>query len=128
MILVDTSAWIDFFRDTEPFAGAVDRALDDGSVALCGPIVTELRRGLRRSERARVIPLLDGCILLSQPDDLWTTAGDLGAALSQRGITAKTLDLLIATYAIAHELPILAKDGDFGAIARANLGLGLARP
>jgi hypothetical protein len=45
MILVDTSAWIDFFRNRDPLASAVDRALQQNDAALCGPIETELRRG-----------------------------------------------------------------------------------
>jgi len=127
MILIDTSAWIDFFRGKEPFAAAVDAALDLGEAAICGPVVTELRRGLRAPERNKVLPLLDGCRLLDQPDDLWTVAGDLGASLSRKGATVKTLDLLIATYAIAHSVPLMAADSDFRAIERAGFGLSLAR-
>ena len=127
MILVDTSAWIDFFRGTEPFAEAVDAALDSGDAALCGPVLTEIRRGLRAAHRNRVLPLLEGCHLLSQPDDLWPSAGDLGAFLARRGLNVKTLDLLIATYAIAHGIPVLSADRDFRAIAKAGAGL-LLRP
>ena len=126
MILVDTSAWVDFFRGRGTLAATVDELLDLGEAALCGPIVTELRRGLRPTERSRVLPLLDGCELLAQPDDLWTTAGDLGAALARRGIVVKTLDLLIATHAIGHGVALLTRDTDFKAIANARLGLMLA--
>ncbi len=73
-----------------------------------------------------MLPLLSGCRLLEQPEDLWIAAGDLGALLARRGATIKTLDLLIATYAIAHGLPLLTSDGDFKAVARANVGLSLA--
>jgi tRNA(fMet)-specific endonuclease VapC len=53
MILVDTSAWIEFFRGRDPVASLVDSAIEHNEAALCGPIVTELRRGLRtRKERA----------------------------------------------------------------------------
>lgn len=126
MILVVTSAWVEFFRGRGALSTAVDALLESGEAALCGPIVTELRRGLRASERARVVPLLDGCDLLPQPDDLWATAGDLGAALARRGIATKTLDLLIATYAIAHGVALLTRDAEFKAIANAKLGLLLA--
>jgi predicted nucleic acid-binding protein len=126
VILIDTSAWIEFFRGRGALASAVDELLESGEAALCGPIVTELRRGLRPSERARVIPLLEGCHHLAQPDELWTTAGDLGAALAQRGLVVKTLDLLIATHAIAHGVALLTRDADFAAISKAKLGLLLA--
>jgi predicted nucleic acid-binding protein len=127
VILIDTSAWVDFFRGAEPFASAVDTVVESGEAALCGPVLTELRRGLRASHRARVLPLLDGCHLLSQPEDLWLAAGDLGALLARKGVTVKTLDLLIATYAIAHDTRVLAVDSDFRAMAKANVGVALVR-
>jgi predicted nucleic acid-binding protein len=103
VILVDTSAWIDFFRGRTPVARVVDELLENDDVAICGPVVTEIRRGLRsRADRTRVLPLLDGCRLLAEPDALWVEAGDLGFLLRRRGATVKTLDLLIATYALAH--------------------------
>ena len=95
-------------------------------VALCGPVVTELRRGLRsRRERARVLPLLAGCHELSEPRRLWSEAGELGYLLGRRGATIKTLDLLIATYALSHGVPLLTADRDFQIMRRAGLGLVL---
>lgn len=94
---------------------------------MCGPIVTELRRGLGTArERARVLPLLDGCHTLDQPARLWEEAGDLGYALARRGVSVKTLDLLIATYALAHAAPLLTVDADFAAMKRGGLDLILA--
>jgi predicted nucleic acid-binding protein len=129
LILVDTSAWIEFFRGRDPVARTVDELLDDDEVAICGPVVTEIRRGLRsRAERTRVLPLLEGCRLLAEPDALWVEAGDLGFLLRRRGATVKTLDLLIATYALAHGVPILSTDDDFAVMQRAGIGLVLVGP
>jgi predicted nucleic acid-binding protein len=126
---VDTSAWVHFFRGRGPFADAVDRLLDSNEVAICGPVITELRRGLRTSsERARVIPLLDGSHHLSDPAALWDEAGDLGYFLGRRGITAKTMDLLVATYALSHSVALLADDRDFPLMRRAGAELLLIRP
>ena len=90
MILIDTSAWIAFFRGIRSSAtDAVDRALQDGSAALAGPIVTELRRGVRsKAERGTLILHLQGCPVLPQPENLWEEAGDLGFALARHGISA----------------------------------------
>jgi predicted nucleic acid-binding protein len=129
VILIDTSAWVDFFRGRVPIADAVDEALSHGEAALCGPIETELRRGLRSErERMKVLPLLDGCHRLAQPAQLWTEAGDLGFALRRRGVTSKTLDLLIATYALSHSATLLTADGDFAAMRKAGVPLQLAIP
>ncbi|HEU4429134.1 MAG TPA: PIN domain-containing protein [Myxococcota bacterium] len=124
MILVDTSAWIDFFRGTEPMAEVIDRLLDTDEVALCGPVVVEIRRGIRsRAERARVLRLLEGCHLLAQPARLWEEAGELGAFMGRRGANVKSLDLLIATYALAHGVAVLTRDGDFPLMKRSGARL-----
>lgn len=40
--------------------------------------------------------------------------------------SAKTLDLLIATYALSHGVSVLASDGDFRDMRAAGVGLTLA--
>jgi predicted nucleic acid-binding protein len=127
MILVDTSAWIDFFRGRDPVASAVDETVANNEAALCGPVVTELRRGLANErERRRVLAALDGCHMLTQPADLWNEAGDLGFALRRQGVTAKTFDLLIAVYALSHSTALLTTDKDFAAMLKAGVALHLA--
>ena len=126
MILVDTSAWIAFFRNRGPVAAVVDHALEDDDVALCGPVFTELRRGFKSTaERSKTIPLLLACHQLPQPTSLWNEAGDLGFALARKGVTGKSLDLLIAAFALTNGVPILTLDRDFRLIARAGAGLQL---
>jgi predicted nucleic acid-binding protein len=126
MILIDTSAWIDFFRGGDTIARSVDDALATGEAALCGPIETELRRGLQNErERRKVLPLLSGCHWLSTPENLWVEAGELGYALRRRGVTPKTFDLLIATYVLAHNTALLTLDRDFQHMRKAGIELVL---
>lgn len=129
MTLVDTSAWIDFFRNSGPLADRVDGLLETGEAALCGPVLTELRRGLRsRRERRRVLPLLEACHQLAQPPRLWEEAGDLGYLLARKGVTVKTLDLLIAAFALSHDRPVLTADDDFAAMRAAGVPLVVEGP
>jgi len=129
MILVDTSAWIEFFRGRGPFGQLVDRLLEADEVLLCGPVVTELRRGLiRPKERTRVLSLLSACPVLAQPRHIWEDAGDLGVRLARRGVIAKSLDLLIGTYALDSQVPLLTKDTDFQRMQGAGIPLDLIRP
>jgi predicted nucleic acid-binding protein len=108
---------------------AVDRLLDSDEAALCGPVVTELRRGLRSpTDRARVLPLLAGCHLLEQPARLWEEAGELGYFLGRAGATVKSMDLLIAAYALSHGVAILSADTDFRVMQRVGARLLLVRP
>jgi predicted nucleic acid-binding protein len=45
--LIDTSAWIDFFKAKNPYADLVDSALEEGTAAICGMIGLELRQGIK---------------------------------------------------------------------------------
>lgn len=125
MILVDTSAWVDFFRGRGRLVGAVDEALETGQAVLCGPVLTEIRRGLLAPQRKQVLSLLSGCRVLEAPGELWVEAGDLGFLLGRRGVSVKTLDLLIATYALAHDVELLTGDADFKHMLKVGVGLRL---
>jgi predicted nucleic acid-binding protein len=126
MILVDTSAWVEFFRGRGALAATVDALLETNDVALCGPVVAELRWGLHPRDRANVLLLLEACHLLEQPPNLWEDAGELGFAAGRRGVTVKSLDLLIAAYALNHSVPLLTKNRDFSTLRRAGIPLLLA--
>ncbi len=107
----------------------MDQALKDDEAALCGPVLTELRRGFASpAEHDKTPSLLSACPLLAQPADLWDEAGDLGFALARKGVSVRSLDLLIATYALSHSVPILTLDSDFRLISRAGVGLQLVDP
>ena len=126
MIIIDTSAWIEFFRGRDPVASEVDTALANNVAALCGPVETELRRGFSNErERSKVMPLLDACHSLDQPEALWAEAGELGFALRRRGVTPKTVDLLIATYALTYSASVLTTDKDFRVMQRAGVPVQL---
>jgi predicted nucleic acid-binding protein len=126
VILIDTSAWVSFFRGHEPLAGTVDEALAANEAAICGPVETEIRRGLLNArERRAVLPLLTACHWLAQPEQLWSEAGDLGFFLRRRGVTAKTLDLLVAVYALSHSSALLTADKDFRTMHKAGVPLQL---
>lgn len=73
-----------------------------------------------------MLPLLEGCRVLEEPARVWEEAGELGYFLGRRGATIKSLDLLIATYALSHSVPILTRDQDFETMRRAGLKLLLA--
>ena len=110
--LIDTSAWISFFRGQEPVATAVDAALANGSAAICGMIELEVRQGLRSGED-ELLDLLQSTIRLPTQETDFATAGDLLARLRRRGVTLPATDGLIAQVALSHGARLLENDRHF---------------
>lgn len=123
MTLVDSSAWIEFFRRTESPA---DRSLDrliraSGELATTEPILMELLAGaMSRAQRSQVRRALSGCRMLRiyGPAD-WDDAAAIYLACRQAGGTPRQLiDCLIAAVAMRAGVPVLAQDRDYELIAR----------
>ncbi len=120
MILIDTSAWIEFLRDTgSPACRAVDELLD-GDIAVCDPIRMELLAGARDELHLDDLRglLARAEIVNTTPAD-YETAASLYRACRRQGETVRRLtDCLIAAAAIAARTPILHADADFDILAR----------
>ncbi|MDX2380788.1 MAG: PIN domain nuclease [Acidimicrobiia bacterium] len=120
MILVDTSAWIEFLRDTgSDVCVAVDRLLD-ADLGICDAVSMEVLAGARNE---RHLIQLRG--LLARATMLPTTPADYDAAASMyrscraRGETVrKLIDCLIGAVAVRAGAEILHADVDFSALAR----------
>lgn len=120
MILIDTSAWVEFLRDTgSPACTRVD-ALLDGDIATCHPVRMAVLAGARSDRHLRQ---LRG--LLARATTLDTLATDYEDAASlyrtcrQHGETVrKLIDCLIGAHAIRAGVPVLHADADFDVLAR----------
>lgn len=129
MTLVDTSAWVEFLRNTDSaVCNRVDALLGHG-IATCDPIRMEVLAGARDEQH------LDGLRrLLARASILSTGPADyeLAAALyrtcRRRGETVRRLiDCLIAAVAVREGVPILHADSDYEVLAR-HTALQLAGP
>lgn len=120
MILVDTSAWIEFLRDTgSDVCVAVDRLLD-ANLAICDAVSMEVLAGARNE---RHLIQLRG--LLARATMLPTTPADYDAAASMyRSCRAggdtvrKLIDCLIGAVAARAGAEVLHADVDYSALAR----------
>lgn len=120
MILIDTSAWVEFLRDTgSSVSGAVDELLAD-DIAICDAIAMEVLAGARDETH-----LVDLRGLLARASVIPTTPADYEAAAAlyrvcrRRGETVrKLIDCLIAAVAIKAGAVVLHADADFIALAR----------
>jgi predicted nucleic acid-binding protein len=123
VILVDTSAWIEFQRATGSAVDArLTRAIErDEELATTGIVVLELLAGARDESQALALRrLLDRCAFLplEEPSDEEAAAA-VYRACRRGGDTIRRLpDCLIAAVAIRAGTPVLHSDADFDAIAR----------
>ena len=120
MILVDTSAWIEFLRDTgSPTCGRVDEALG-GEIAICEAIRMEVLAGGRDGPHMDGLRrLLARAVMISiEPGD-FDHAAALYRVCRRRGETVrKLIDCLIAAVAIRADVPVLHNDSDYETLAR----------
>jgi len=120
MILIDTSAWIEFLRDTgSPTCDEVERLLAE-EIAICDAVRMEVLAGARDSTHlVQLRGLLARATLLETTTGDYETAAGLYRACHREGETVrKLIDCLIAAIAIREEVAVLHTDADFDAIAR----------
>ncbi len=120
MILIDTSAWVEFLRDTgSPACMRVDKRLAD-EIATCHPVRMEVLAGARDEQHLQQLRALlaRATTLQTLPTD-YEQAAALYRACRRRGETVrKLIDCLIAAHAIRERLPLLHDDADFEILAR----------
>lgn len=123
MILVDSSAWVEFLRATgSPVHLQLRSALQGESELACTDvIVMEILAGARdEADRDRLRRLLYGLEFLAVdgPSD-YENAAELYRCCRSKGETPRKLsDCLIAAVAIRNEAELLCEDAGFLALAR----------
>ncbi len=123
MSLIDSSAWIELFRDTGSRTDARLRTLISGGEELetTEPVAMELLVGARSArDRRRIQRVLAACQLVSVDNAAdWEDAAGVYQTCRRAGETPRQLfDCLIAVVAIRAGVAILAEDRDFELIAR----------
>jgi hypothetical protein len=122
VILVDSSAWIEYLRATD---SSVDRYLrvslqEKRPLATTGVVMLEVLAGARdESHASKLTRLLGRCkLLIAQEPSDHEAAAALYRSCRREGVTIRRPpDLLIATIAIRTNTPVLHLDADFDAIA-----------
>lgn len=128
MILADTSAWVEFLRDTG--SATCDRMVEQlrsGQLASCDVVRMEVFAGARDDRHlADLHRLLTRCTpFATEPID-FEIAAALYRACRRAGETVRQLnDCLVAAQAIRLDIPVLHRDADFDVLAE-HTGLRLA--
>ncbi|TAK35834.1 MAG: PIN domain nuclease [Saprospiraceae bacterium] len=126
MTLVDSTVWIDYFngvlsRETD----LLDRKLATERIGIGDIILSEVLRGFKDDkgfEKAKTYLLTLPCFDLCGKEIVMKSAENY-RSLRKKGITVrKTVDMIIGTFCIENDLPLLHSDRDFDPMEK-HLGL-----
>lgn len=128
MVIVDTSAWVEYFKNGVPSVVAkVDRCLDRDLVGIGDLVYCEVMQGIRSSRQRSEVSSL----FLSLPhfEMVGFHVAEKSAAnyrlLRSKGVTVrKTIDVLIATFCAERGFQIVHHDSDFDLMA-GHIGLNI---
>jgi hypothetical protein len=117
MIVVDSSVWIDYFNGKKTRqTDWLDSALGSIPVIMGDLILTEVLQGFQNNKEFRVAKDL----LLSMPfmpmvgQAIALKSAENYRSLRRKGVTVrKTIDVIIGTFCIYYQLPLLHDDRDF---------------
>jgi predicted nucleic acid-binding protein len=120
MILVDSSAWIEFLRDSgSAVCNRVDEVLA-ADVAVCDPIRMEVLAGARSESHVRQLRglLARATVLPTLPVDYEDAAAFYRTCRRSGETVRRPIDCLIAAVAVREDVPILHADADFEVLGR----------
>ena len=120
MVLVDTSVWVDVFRDSHgQVTDALRRVTGDDGTVLTRFNQLELLQGARDEQEWSVLAeYLDHQDYLEAGPDTWRNAARIYFDLRRRGHTVRSpVDCCIAELARHHDALLVHRDRDFVVIA-----------
>jgi predicted nucleic acid-binding protein len=131
VIAVDSSVWIDFFRNAgRPEVDLLDQLVDRERIVVGDLVLCELLRGLGNPRE--VILVEDYLAAFEIVDMVGARTARRAAAnyrtLRELGVTIRnTVDLLIATWCLDNDARLLHRDRDFDPFEQ-HFGLRVVRP
>ena len=120
MILIDSSAWIEFLRNTDSSVCNLVDGLQDEDTAICDVVRMEILAGARdEAHLARLRRLMARSVTISTRSADYEDAAALYRRCRRQGeLVRKLIDCLVAATAIRAAVPILHFDRDFDVLAR----------
>lgn len=123
MILVDTSAWVEFDRATGSPVDACLAALiaDEADLAVTEPVIMEVVAGARDTDRERDLRRLMRRFVLLRFDSAvdFDAAAWIYRTCRSRGVTPRgMIDCMIVSVARRYDASLLAADGDLSRVSR----------
>ena len=120
MILIDTSAWVEFLRDTGSATCNRVESLLASKIAICDAVRMEVLAGARDERHLHNLRrLLARATVVPTAPTHYDEAATLYRLCRREGDTVrKLIDCLIGAVAIRADTPVLHNDTDFDVLAR----------
>jgi predicted nucleic acid-binding protein len=114
-ILIDTSVWIEYFRNQSPvFVGFVAEVVKTSEIYVPKIILAELMQGAKSEKELAVIAEFMGAFsIIDQTDQTWIKAGRLSHELRRKGKNINLTDCYIAVIAQENDCAIFTLDRHF---------------
>lgn len=122
MIFVDSSVWVDYFNGRKtPQTDWLDSAFGNTPVIMGDLILTEVLQGFQNHKEFKIardlllglpfMPMVGRTVALQSAENY--------RSLRRKGVTVrKTIDIIIGTFCIYHQLVLLHNDRDFEPMVR----------
>jgi predicted nucleic acid-binding protein len=122
-IIVDTTIWIEFFRNPESaVANHLKDLLRQRRVIMVGIVLAEILQGVKAPREASLVLTSFTRLLYSEMTrDRWQQAGEISASLRKKGTTIPLSDLIITASALAEGYEIYTLDPHFKRIPGVTL-------
>jgi predicted nucleic acid-binding protein len=115
-VVVDTSAWIDFFAGRE--SALLEAALAEARAVLAPIVAAELVSGARsKRDRDAICDMLADLPIVETPLEHWIRVGELRLLLRAKGVSVSTPDAHVAQCALDRQATLLTRDRVFERIA-----------
>lgn len=130
MMVVDSSVWIDYFNGKiTKQTNLLDFFLGNELVVIGDLIMTEVLQGFQSDKDFKKARQLLGSLIFKEMlgKDLAIKSAENYRRLRKKGVTVrKTIDVIIATFCIFSDLPLLHSDRDFNPMEK-HLNLKVIR-
>jgi len=114
-VLIDTSVWIDYFRERDKrLCEKVDELLSLSEVFVPKVVIAELTQGaVSEKEIAVIEEFVEAFNVIDQEESTWAKAGRLSFSMKRKGITVNLVDCYIAVMAHENNCRIFSLDTHF---------------
>ena len=115
MKLIDTSSWVEYFRERESEAGDnVEALVLSGEAAWCDITLVELWHGVRGTKEKRELAEMENEVeLIPVNAAVWRLSSKLALRCREKGITVPLSDIITAACAATHGLELEHCDKHF---------------